>query len=158
MKFKSEHEIRQQQEEAIRRLECAAQFRDRKRHPFWFFLLISALGLVLPVVLLFWHPGGINTLWIWPACGACALLAAYYAWLHASPICPNCKKNIIWARATHCHTCGDPLALAHCKCRPTKRSWFFSPLINTETRIIHCPCCGVWLNTHCYRFLAFQSL
>ncbi len=160
MKPERKPDLRARQEQLLRRYEYAEQFRNRRRRPFWFYLLIYSIGFSAPVVALMFHPGGIGGFW-WPVMVVGILLASYYTWMNAAPFCPNCKRNIVWTKAVHCHVCGEPLKGSRCDRCGVNQSWtlIFGSMNNTgnRQRVSYCPACGAWLDSQCYRWLGGGS-
>ncbi len=135
--------------EILRRVSCAEEFRHRDRPSFW--LLAAAYGLILSV-LGFWLlklglPITVLALLMIPSIFACIR-----AWVHASPLCPNCHRNIATCAPAFCHACGNESCGAPCgtcavDSRGNWKSYLGREAAGNSRRITYCPGCGVRLDT-----------
>ena len=135
-------------EELLRGASRAEEFRRRDRPTFW----LSAIGYTfsfLVVVFLFMK------LKLPPATLLIFLvllgLQCLQAWNRASPICPNCKRNIRFCPATYCHVCGRALSSGRCDACKVDNSWtnLFLPYANFGNFrwIKYCPGCAAQLDS-----------
>jgi ankyrin repeat protein len=146
--------LRPRPSDLIRAVSSAEAFRRRDRPDFWVYVaayLVVACGLALLAQRL----GGLPPLAILPAGGLLALFCLA-AWRRASPICPSCKQNIRTCVASCCHVCGRPLAgraCQHCAVDHSVLGLFLPYASAGNSRsIIHCPGCGVYLDSRVRRW------
>jgi len=135
-------------EELLGRVSRAEEFRRRDRPSFW----LSAIGYTfsfLVIVFLFMKlklPP--STLLIFLVLFAWQCLRA---WNRASPICPNCKRNIRYCPADYCHICGRALSSGRCEACRVDNSWtsVFVPYANFGNFrwITYCPGCAAQLDS-----------
>jgi ankyrin repeat protein len=135
-------------EELLRGVSCVEEFRRRDRPDFW----LSAIGYTfsfLAVIFLFiklgFPPGALLIVLVLLG------LQCLRAWNRASPICPNCKRNIRFCPATYCHICGRALSNGRCDACGVDNSWtsIFLPYANTGNYgwITYCPGCAAQLDS-----------
>jgi hypothetical protein len=135
----------------------AAEFRDRKHaDPWWYFLACLALFLVIGAFFIFFC--GVRATQYFAAVIIPFAVVSYAGWRRPRPICPNCKRNIQWCRAVHCHVCGQPMTHARCERCDVLQNWthIFASKADTSGnrhRITYCPSCGVLLRTDFLRAL-----
>jgi predicted amidophosphoribosyltransferase len=83
-------------------------------------------------------------------------LFCWAAWHRASPICPNCRRNIRTCPAAYCQVCGAPLNRKRCDQCCVDESFggllFSYANIGNLRWIVHCPGCGVLLETKTRRW------
>ncbi|MGA2557695.1 MAG: ankyrin repeat domain-containing protein [Verrucomicrobiota bacterium] len=139
----------------LQQVSWAEEFKNRKRPAFKFYVLGYSLVFLAPAFV-------ILRLELFPssavACLTLALMAisCYRAWNRASPICPNCKRNITLCHADYCHVCGEILRNRRCQLCAVDNSWTghlrpFGSAGNSRW-IVHCPGCGVFLDTRVSRW------
>lgn len=135
-------------QELLRGVSCAEEFRRRDRPSFW----LSAIGYTfsfLVVVFLFMKlklpPETLLIFLVFLG------LQCLQAWNRASPICPNCKRNIRFCPATYCHICGRALSGGRCDACKVDNSWtsIFLPYANFGNFrwIKYCPGCAAQLDS-----------
>lgn len=145
-------------EEVLSRFSYAEAFRTRKRPNVWLYILIEAL-IILAVAGFFILRGGFSaSSWFTPLAIGILILGAYAAWHRASPLCPNCRKDIRTCGAVYCHICGDALKAKRCSRCGVLQSWLhiLAPLgENTGNKqpIKYCPGCAAHLDTDFHRWL-----
>ena len=135
-------------QDLLRGVSCAEEFRRRDRPDFWLSAIGHALAFLVGFFLfikLGFAPGGLLIFLVLFA------LQCLRAWNRASPICPNCKRNIRFCPAEYCHICGRPLSGGRCGACQVDASWtkIFSPYANPGNYrwIKYCPGCAAQLDS-----------
>ncbi len=140
-------------ETLLRRVSCASEFRHRDRPAFWLYVT----GYALFFLTLFIVPWRMR---LFPPGAALFVAGGFFvlclrAWIYASPICPNCKQNIILCPAEYCHVCGEPLKHGRCLGCGVDDSWtsFLNPYAGAGNYrwMTFCPGCGVRLDSKIMR-------
>ncbi len=140
----------------LQQVPWAEVFKNRKRTAFKLYELGYYIAILIPafIIMLF--------LRVFPSTSvvvATLILIAflcYRAWNRASPICPNCKRDITLCHADYCHVCGNPLHNKRCQVCAVDDSWtgYLRPLGSTgnSRRVAYCPGCGVFLDSRVSRW------
>jgi hypothetical protein len=142
---------------ALASLAYAQEFARRQKHrKGWLTaaaLLLFAASVAPAVWAISTRDWRVGVFWLVPAGLGLALLQWLLFYAKGSPTCPHCHQNITNCGAAYCHSCGQPLKGSPCARCGLDESWtagFHS--LGVRHPILHCPGCGVYLNSTFYRY------
>jgi hypothetical protein len=150
-------QTRHDREQTLKQFAYAEEFARRQKHrKVW--VKVAALALfalsVLPAIwAVLTKDWKVRLFWFIPAALGLLALKRLLRYSKGSPHCPHCQQDITNCCAGFCHACGLALHTIPCERCGRDPNWT-AGLQDMGLRypIIHCPGCGVRLNTNFYRY------